>query len=181
MTDRIRHFKIPICVRQYWSLIICQCHAIQSSCKTSRVYYLSPEWHHNNVWLTSFYPPYCHCCTWPPGTADGTCAHTCQVCPPALAWCLCAAGCLHSLMTWPASPCRWYSPGIANQNTSSAVLYDCGFMRLSHSVLGHHTMTSLGGHCVCVCFLMSFSYLIWHHFNLLCVSSHHVLWVFSLS
>lgn len=26
----------------------------------------------------------------------------------------------------------------------------------------------------------SFSYLIWHHFNLLCVSSHHILWVFPL-
>lgn len=112
---------------------ICQCHAIQSSCKM-RVYNLSLEWHHNDVWLTSFYPPYCHCCTWPPGTADGTCAHTCQVCPPALAWCLCAAGRLHSPMTWPASPCRWYNPGIANQNTSSAIWHDCVFMRLSHMV-----------------------------------------------
>lgn len=116
VTWLIRQFKIPICVQQR--------RTIQSSCKTSQVYNLSLEWHHNNVWLTSIYPPYCHCCTWPPGTADGTYAHTCQVCPPALAWCLCAAGCLHSLMTWPASPCRWYSPGIANENISSAVLHD---------------------------------------------------------
>lgn len=113
---------------------MCQGSAAQSSCKTSQVYNLSPEWHHNNVWLRSSYPPYCHCCTWPPGTADGTCAHTCQVCLPALAWCLCAAGRLHSLMTWPASPCRWYSPGIANQNTSAIVLRDFVFMRVSHLV-----------------------------------------------
>lgn len=139
MTDLTRLYKIPIWEQQCWSLIIGQCHATQSSCKTSQVYHLSLEWHHNNVWLTGFYPPYCHCCTWPRGTTDGTCAHTCQVCPPALAWCLCAAGRLHSLMTWPASPCRWYSPGIANQNTSAAMahLHNCGF----HSWWGQWMMT----------------------------------------
>lgn len=89
---------------------------------------LSHEWHHSSVWLCSSYPPYCHCCTWPPGTADGTCGRTCQVCPPALAWCLCAAGCLRIPTTWPASPCRWCSPGIAERNASSAAVpHGCVF------------------------------------------------------
>lgn len=115
---------------------------------------MSLEWHHNNVWLQSFYPPYCHCCTWPPGRADGTCAHICQVCPPALAWCLCAAGRLHSRTTWPASPCRWYNPGVANQNTSAAILHDCVFMRLSH--FKWCQSASLGRHKNCLVFLCLF-------------------------
>lgn len=161
--------------------LICRCFAMQASCKMSKVCNLSLEWHHNNS--KSFYPPYCHCCTWPLGTADGTCAHTCQVCPPALAWCLCAAGRLHSLMTWPASPCRWYSPGIANQNTLAAIHHDSVFIILSHLVLTsncdrvHLLVRTKLLSPVCV----SFSHLIWHHFNLLCVSSHHILWVFPLS
>lgn len=164
-TDQIRQHQI--CVTTILEL------------SSSRVHHLSPEWHHNNSWLTSSYPPYCHCCTWPPGTADGTCARTCQVCPPALAWCLCAAGCLHIPMTWPASPCRWYSPGIANQNASSATVLYMTVYLWHFRLPSRWAQKKITLRCSVCHFCVSFSYLIWQHFNLLCVAPHHILWVFA--
>lgn len=114
----------------WWIIIRYTYNFVNLKKKSLSQLYFSLTWHHNCVWLAGFYPPYCHCCTWPPGTADGTCGHTCQVCPPALAWCLCAAGRLHIPMTWPAFPCRWCNPGTANQKTSAAT--GCAFMILSH-------------------------------------------------
>lgn len=126
---------------------------LSQAARRRKVGHLSREWHHSSVWLCSFYPPYCHCCTWPPGTADGTCGRTCQVCPPALAWCLCAAGCLRIPTPWPASPCRWCSPGIAERNASSAAVpHDCVFtttFTLSLDIKRRHH----GGHGGCVCVL----------------------------
>lgn len=108
-------------------------------------YFGSRKWHHKKVCLSGFYPPCCRCCTWPPGTADGTCGHTCQACPPARAWGPCAAGGPRSRRTRAASPCRWCNPARAKTDKRTST---CGprltQTRASPSQTGHAVLTSSG-------------------------------------
>lgn len=108
-------------------------------------YFGSRKWHHKKVCLFGFYPPCCRCCTWPPGTADGTCGHTCQACPPARAWGPCAAGGPRSRRTRAASPCRWCNPARAKTDKRTST---CGprltQTRASPSQSGRAVLTSSG-------------------------------------